>query len=160
MYCEYCGTKVENRGHACAEGARAAQFRNHVNSIYPPKKSTESARSEATTPSDKTDANPKPCLEAEEAAEKYYDRGDWLGGSHGKAVAKASKHGFLAGDRNGFTRGEQSMLDKVWPDLQIIKSSIQRRMKSDEACDRPFDEDLSEALRLIGAIRAKFGVKK
>lgn len=44
---------------------------------------------------------------------------------------------------------ENVELKKLITALYVAKSAIEFRMKSDDACEMPFDEDLSEALKEI-----------
>ena len=44
---------------------------------------------------------------------------------------------------------ENAELKKLITALDVAKSAIEFRMRSDDACEMPFDEDLSEALKEI-----------
>lgn len=41
----------------------------------------------------------------------------------------------------------KELLDSAQGKLKIAKEAIERRMRSDDACGFPFDEDLGEALK-------------
>jgi hypothetical protein len=98
------------------------------------------------------DANPKPCLEAEEAAERYSlsrwnEVLDYFKDEPQSTISAVNtfiEESYVAGDRNGAAREGQAMLDRVCAYLEIELDGI---------------VDLS-ASAVADMIRAKFEVKK
>ncbi len=61
---------------------------------------------------------------------------------------------FIAHSREDLERAVK-VIREMEQVLITVKTDIERRMKSDDACDHPFDEDLADALKKVDEILGK-----